>query len=409
MNGWSNRSKAKKAYLRRHGVRSDGTSPERGAPSPQRSEGLRYGGGLASISEQLFELVTSYHAQIGSSVSPSALLALEASLLDEAEVTASAGEWDAALNIFTPALAVTEKVRAAGDTAAQASTQAAIVMHIGSCLHHVGELEAAKAYYEEAIASIRRIRTPTYERWFTSALGRVSGVPPPDLQLVRTQFIRARLHDIAFERKPECEYLGECGPSRWTGIARRMRARAPEAEPHDDDYDDDCDEDNACGSRDGYGDYGYGDGGNHGSYGANYGVRANGYPQGTPCGGGAAPTAHRPDLGSARMARSGAVAIPPPTSSRTAALMAAGKRVQPGAQTQLTAGASSMAAAEAVGDELAADQAEYLDEDMQLGAEEDAEAAHEEADMEPDWLREAGEALEVESRPAAARLIDIEP
>ena len=108
MNGWSNRSKAKKAYLRRHGVRSDGTSPERGAPSPQRSEGLRYGGGLASISEQLFELVTSYHAQIGSSVSPSALLALEASLLDEAEVTASAGDWDAALNIFTHALAVTE-------------------------------------------------------------------------------------------------------------------------------------------------------------------------------------------------------------------------------------------------------------------------------------------------------------
>ena len=68
-----------------------------------------------------------------------------------------------------------------------------------------------------------------------------------------------------------------------------------------------------------------------------------------------------------------------------------------------------MAAAEPVEDEFAADHAEYSDEDTRLGAEGDARAAHEEADMEPDWLREAGEALEVESRPAAARLIDIEP
>ena len=95
MNGWSNRSKAKKAYLRRHGVRSDGTSPERGAPSPQRSEGLRYGGGLASISEQLFELVTSYHAQIGSSVSPSAA----------ACATASSAVSGAALGLATSACA----------------------------------------------------------------------------------------------------------------------------------------------------------------------------------------------------------------------------------------------------------------------------------------------------------------
>ena len=54
INGWSNPSKAKKAYLRRHGVRTvevaDGmpqVPPAR--PSPAASS-LSFGGGLASMS-----------------------------------------------------------------------------------------------------------------------------------------------------------------------------------------------------------------------------------------------------------------------------------------------------------------------------------------------------------------------
>ena len=78
-------------------------------------------------------------------------------------------------------------------------------MHIGSCLHHLGELEAARAYYEEAIAAIKRLRIPKYESWLVSAIGRVSGVPPPDVNRARCQFVRSRLHDLEFGRQPEYE------------------------------------------------------------------------------------------------------------------------------------------------------------------------------------------------------------
>ena len=82
------------------------------------------------------------------------------------------------------------------------------------------ELESARAYYEEAIASIKRIRQPSYERWFTAALGRMSGVPPPDVSHTRIQFLKGRLHDLEFGRAPEGEYRGEMG-GRWTSLARR--------------------------------------------------------------------------------------------------------------------------------------------------------------------------------------------
>ena len=100
--------------------------------------------GLGAVSSSLFANVTSYHAQIGASVSQADLYALEAKLLDDAEKTAGGGAWGEALNIFTHALAVTEKLRAQGDTSTQASTQGAIVMNCATCLHHLGEFEAVR-------------------------------------------------------------------------------------------------------------------------------------------------------------------------------------------------------------------------------------------------------------------------
>ena len=161
INGWSNPSKAKKAYMRRHGMKTvavgGNTVPNHAMPVA--SAPLRLDGGLASISEQLYDRVYRYHAQLGSPTQ-SALFTLEERLLDDAEATACTGDWEEALNIFTHALAATEKLRATpgGDTPTAASTQACIVMQIGNCLHHLGELESARAYYEEAIASIKRIR-----------------------------------------------------------------------------------------------------------------------------------------------------------------------------------------------------------------------------------------------------------
>ena len=212
INGWSNPSKAKKAYMRRHGMKTvavgGNTVPNHAMPVA--SAPLRLDGGLASISEQLYDRVYRYHAQLGSPTQ-SALFTLGERLLDDAEATACTGDWEEALNIFTHALAATEKLRATpgGDTPTAASTQACIVMQIGNCLHHLGELESARAFYEEAIASIKRIRQPSYERWFTAALGRMSGVPPPDVSHTRIQFLKGRLHDLEFGRAPEGEYRGD--------------------------------------------------------------------------------------------------------------------------------------------------------------------------------------------------------
>jgi hypothetical protein len=144
MNGWSSKAKAKQAYLRRHNVRTPDAEKARVAAAATAPP-LAMGGGLASISEQLYERVVGYHAQIGSGVSASALLSLEASLLDEAERVAAEGAWEEALNTFTHALAVTEKVRAVADAPTHASTQASIVANIGTCLHHLGELEAVRS------------------------------------------------------------------------------------------------------------------------------------------------------------------------------------------------------------------------------------------------------------------------
>ena len=65
-------------------------------------------------------------------------------------------DFEGALNTFTHCLAVTEKTRSAKD----ATVRGAIVHNIASCLHNMGELEAAKAYYEQAStpSSARRCR-----------------------------------------------------------------------------------------------------------------------------------------------------------------------------------------------------------------------------------------------------------
>lgn len=420
MNGWSSKSKAKKAYLRRHNMRTHIVESPNHQDSPPCSppptysartaaapaqDGIRLGGGLASISEQLFSRVTSYHAQIGSSISPSALHTLEAKLLNEAEATAAAGEWEEALNVFTHALAVSEKVRTLADSALQASTQAAVVAHIGTCLHHLGELEAAKAYYEEAITSLRKLRPPTYERWFVSALGRVSGVMPPDVNHERFLFLKGRLHDIELGRAPEAEYRGECGDSRWTGIARRMPPRAAHHVPDviggndgdeayydgggagrhhpyadDDDgapmEDEDEDEDHyrhghrddgrasSSGHEHARGDFGHGDDGSvtHSITGGSAGE-----PHGAAWQGAHAALSPSPPR---------SVAVPaPPASRRTAALLAATK-----------AGNADAAIAVVTADEPTEDEYDEAVEpaDAHVGAL---------PEPEPEWLREAADAL----------------
>ena len=239
------------------------------------------------------------------------------------------------------------------------------------------------------------MRVPSYERWFTNALGRVSGVPPPDLNHERIQFIKARILDIEFGRLPEGEYHAEFGPSRWTGIARRMTTRTTEVGAEELHSDDDDEHE---------GDHGYDEA--HHADGDGYAV------EGWDARDGSASYYHGDDATGARPDgmeghREGRVrAVPPPSSSRAAALSAAAKRASgPPPRSQ---GAVPPAL---VPPDVAYELNAYDDDDLMEPGEvdffdpppaDDAVAPEAEAEPEPDWLREA--AVHVGIAPSEATL-----
>jgi hypothetical protein len=96
--------------------------------------------GVREVSSALFNRVTNYHAQIGANVNKETLQSLEWQLLSEAKALFHRKEYEESLNTFTHCLAVTEKTRSSRD----ATVRGAIVHNIASCLHHLGELEAAQ-------------------------------------------------------------------------------------------------------------------------------------------------------------------------------------------------------------------------------------------------------------------------
>ena len=176
------------------------------------------------VSHVFAERVTQYHAQVGpvDRTRASELRRLEDSLLDDAEGRMLNGRFEEALDEFAHALAVCEKVPVAGDGT---TTQALIVFHMASCLHHLGELEAAAAYYEQAIEGVRRTTPPKYERMLISAVSRLSGIAPPDDASSRVEFIESRIREVNEGHAPAALYRGEYGPSRWTSLARKRAAR----------------------------------------------------------------------------------------------------------------------------------------------------------------------------------------
>ena len=99
--------------------------------------------GVASISQTLLENVTQYHAQIGANVKRDHLQELEWRLLATAKDLFHHKKYEEALNTFTHCLAVTEKTRTSKDHA----VRGAVIHNIASCLHNLGEMEAAQARF----------------------------------------------------------------------------------------------------------------------------------------------------------------------------------------------------------------------------------------------------------------------
>lgn len=169
--------------------------------------------GIEAVSKGIFDRVTTYHAQIGANVSQHVLQEIEARMLTDAKTLCEDERPEEALQVFTQALAVNDKAHSTPDP----NLRAAIVHNIGYCLHSLGEFEAARAYYEEALDAFRKTPTPLLDRW---TLGWVFG----DLNASRVQFIKERLFDISLGRKPEHEYLDEWGRKRTMPHTKRGAA-----------------------------------------------------------------------------------------------------------------------------------------------------------------------------------------
>jgi len=156
--------------------------------------------GVREVSSALFNRVTNYHAQIGANVNKETLQSLEWQLLSEAKALFHRKDYEESLNTFTHCLAVTEKTRSSRD----ATVRGAIVHNIASCLHHLGELEAAQAYYEQAIQAFEKAKTPFLERMMYG-----------NTNQRRVDFVKERLIDISWGRKPDGDkYLDENGHKR---------------------------------------------------------------------------------------------------------------------------------------------------------------------------------------------------
>ena len=110
------------------------------------------------ISQSIHERVTRHHAHIGAAVPAHALQQLEEQLASEAGRHYVLGEFEKALDTYCHTLAVVEKARRPGSLSAMRH-------NIAACLHQLGDVEAAREYYELALNGFesRAAATPKLE------------------------------------------------------------------------------------------------------------------------------------------------------------------------------------------------------------------------------------------------------
>jgi len=171
--------------------------------------------GVEKVSTHLLEGVSKYHAQIGANVDQAHLRELSERLLAQAQQCVYAKQFEEALNTFLQVLALHEKLPASGHD----GTRGIIVHNIGFCLHCLGELEAAKAYYLQSIDCLEKDRAakPVTKKLLDSVLY------PEQLVITalfgsthenRIRMTKERLLDIEFGRKPDLTMMDGWGRKR---------------------------------------------------------------------------------------------------------------------------------------------------------------------------------------------------
>lgn len=156
--------------------------------------------------------VTQYHAAVGEGVRADHLAELERKLLEEARKECMQQKWEQALELFTHALAVSEKGKAS--VTSDPGGRGTLVHNIAFCLHCMGEFEDARRYYEQSLDCFKRVTFPLHQKL-------INGLLYPErlaFELIygglnhnRIQMTKERLLDLSFGRKPNLEQLDELG------------------------------------------------------------------------------------------------------------------------------------------------------------------------------------------------------
>ena len=141
-----------------------------------------------------------FHAQVGASVGRDALEAVLGRLILDARKHFHNRDFEQALTVFRHSLSIAEKTASKGTHA----EYGAIMHNVASCLHCLGDFEGAKEHYLAAMAAFQK--HPPSRVW-TALYG--------DVDKRRCEFVRERLVDIEFGRKPDLDkYLDGSGYKR---------------------------------------------------------------------------------------------------------------------------------------------------------------------------------------------------
>ena len=171
-----------------------------------------------------------YAVHVGDSIPTASLEAVSASLIAEARRKFHARRFEEALQGFAYGLAVYEQLASRRPPSSSYATVAddtehgALMHNIASCLHCLGDFEAAKAHYERALEAFSSARPPS----------RLSYLVYGNIDHKRCEFVRERLADVALGRLPDLDkYLDSFGHRRAvTEYDREAQPReAPGAAP----------------------------------------------------------------------------------------------------------------------------------------------------------------------------------
>ena len=158
-------------------------------------------------------------------------LARQRKLLEGARKECMQHKWEEALELFTHALAVSEKVKASS-TSSDPGGRGTLVHNIAFCLHCMGEFEAARGYYEQSLECFKKVTFPLHQKV-------INGLLYPErlayelayggLNHNRIQMTKERLLDISSalvrrgRRVPFGLLLGQTADERWTRAETRNR------------------------------------------------------------------------------------------------------------------------------------------------------------------------------------------